>query len=119
MSTLAAELPAPVSTFVSAPDGLSLHVREYGSRLDQRAPVVCLPGLTRTAEDFDVLARALSANGRRVIALDSRGRGKSAYDRNSANYALPIELTDLEAVLIARAAEPAIFVGSSRGGLLT
>ena len=108
------------SVFVSAPDGLRLHLREYGPRLGPRRPVVCLPGLTRTAADFDVLAPALAAVGpRRVIALDSRGRGQSEYDRNPDNYSLLVELGDLVAVLTALSVEPAVFIGSSRGGLLT
>lgn len=107
------------SVFVSAPDGLKLHVLERGPRTDTRPSIVCLPGLTRTAEDFDVLADALAARGRRVLALDSRGRGRSDYDRNADNYSLPVELADLLAVLAAREAMPAVFIGSSRGGLLT
>jgi pimeloyl-ACP methyl ester carboxylesterase len=109
----------PVSTFFRAPDGLKLHVREYGPRTDARPPVVCLPGLTRTAADFDELALALAAQGRRVLALDSRGRGLSDYDSDAKNYSLPVELADLIAMLAAREAQPAVFVGSSRGGLLT
>ncbi len=107
------------SVFVTAPDGLKLHVREYGPRNSARPAIVCLPGLTRTAEDFDRLATALGDRGRRVLALDSRGRGRSDYDRDPANYSLPVELADLMAVLAAREAQPAVFVGSSRGGLLT
>ncbi len=108
------------SVFVSAPDGLRLHVREYGPRLAATRPVVCLPGLTRTVADFDVLAPALAAAGpRRVIALDSRGRGESEYDRNPDNYSLLVELGDLIAVLTALSVGPAVFIGSSRGGLLT
>jgi pimeloyl-ACP methyl ester carboxylesterase len=108
------------SLFVSAPDGLRLHVREYGARSASALSVVCLPGLTRTAADFDALAPALAKSGpRRVIALDSRGRGQSEYDRNPENYNLLVELGDLVAVLTALAVEPAIFIGSSRGGLLT
>jgi pimeloyl-ACP methyl ester carboxylesterase len=80
---------------------------------------MCLPGLTRTAEDFDKLAEELAARGRRVLALDSRGRGLSGYDRNPDNYSLPVELADLLAVLAARQAQPAVYIGSSRGGLLT
>ncbi len=108
------------SVFVSAPDGLRLHVREYGPRLAAARPVVCLPGLTRTVADFAALAPALAAAGpRRVIALDSRGRGQSEYDRNPDNYNLLVELGDLVAVLTALAVGPAVFIGSSRGGLLT
>ena len=108
------------SVFVSAPDGLRLHVREYGSRLAAARPVVCLPGLTRTVADFAALAPALAAAGpRRVIAIDSRGRGQSEYDRNPNNYNLLVELGDVVAVLTALGVGPAVFVGSSRGGLLT
>jgi pimeloyl-ACP methyl ester carboxylesterase len=108
------------SVFVSAPDGLRLHVREYGPRLAAARAVVCLPGLTRTVADFAMLAPALAAAGpRRVIALDSRGRGQSEYDRNPDNYNLLVELGDLVAVLTALAVGPAVFIGSSRGGLLT
>src|SRR4029078_13359664 len=100
------------SVFVSAPDGLKLHVLERGPRDDPRPAVVCLPGLTRTVEDFDVLAEALAARGRRVLALDSRGRGRSEYDRHPDNYSLPVELADLATVLAARQAQPAVFIGS-------
>jgi pimeloyl-ACP methyl ester carboxylesterase len=107
------------SAFISAPDGLRLHVREYGSRLAAARPVVCLPGLTRTVDDFAALAPALAAAGpRRVIALDSRGRGQSEYDRNPDNYNLLVELGDVVAVLTALGVGPAVFIGSSRGGLL-
>jgi pimeloyl-ACP methyl ester carboxylesterase len=108
--------------FVSAPDGLRLHVRSYGPRLASTLPVVCLPGLARSAADFDALASALAsdpAEPRRVLALDYRGRGESEYDRNPANYALPVEFADLSAVLTALEIGPAVFVGTSRGGLLT
>jgi len=108
------------SVFVSAPDGLRLHVREYGARSTQKRAVVCLPGLTRTVADFDALAPALAKAGpRRVFAVDSRGRGQSEYDRNPDNYNLLVELGDVVAILTALAVGPAVFVGSSRGGLLS
>lgn len=109
------------SLFVSAQDGLKLHVRSYGPRLATTLPVVCLPGLARTSADFDALAGALASDvsdPRRVIALDYRGRGRSEYDRNPGNYALPVELADLSAVLTALDIARAVFVGTSRGGLL-
>src|SRR5262245_48410170 len=107
---------------VSAPDGLRLSVRSYGPRLASTLPVVCLPGLARTAADFDALATTLAAeptDPRRVLALDYRGRGESEYDRNPENYVLPVELADVMAVLTALNVPPAVFVGTSRGGLLT
>ena len=110
------------STFVTAPDGLKLHVRCYGPCNTEATPVVCLPGLARTAADFEVLASALSQNSahsRQVFALDYRGRGLSEYDRDAANYSLPVEVADVLAVVTALDALPAIFVGTSRGGILT
>jgi pimeloyl-ACP methyl ester carboxylesterase len=110
------------SIYLSATDGLKLHARCYGKRGTTALPVICLPGLTRTAADFDTLASALagdSAHPRRVIALDYRGRGQSDYDRDPAHYAFNVELADVLAAIIALDAMPAVFVGTSRGGILT
>jgi pimeloyl-ACP methyl ester carboxylesterase len=84
-------------------------------------PVVCLPGLARTAADFDTLAMALASHKdhpRRVIALDYRGRGLSDYDRDPANYSFQTELADVLATVTALDCLPAIFIGTSRGGIL-
>jgi len=109
------------SIFISAPDGLRLHVRCYGRASAPGRPVVCLPGLARTAADFEALASALAdeaAHPRRVVALDYRWRGLSDYDRDPRNYSLQIELADVIAVVTALDTLPAIFVGTSRGGIL-
>jgi len=53
-----------------------------------------------------------------VLALDYRGHGQSEYDRNPDNYALPVDFADLSAVLTALEIAPAVFVGTSHGGLL-
>jgi pimeloyl-ACP methyl ester carboxylesterase len=128
MTLISADMPDDASpdlgrsTFVTAQDGVRLHVREYGLRGATVLPVVCLPGLARTVADFDALAPALandSGHHRRVIAIDSRGRGRSEYDPNPENYNVAIELADVVSVLIALDVGPAVFVGSSRGGILT
>ena len=111
-----------VSQFVSTPDGLNLHVRLYGPPTARNLPVVCLHGLARTSADFHQLALALSeqaANRRQVIALDYRGRGRSDYDPNPANYNVGTELNDVVTVLSALDIRPAVFIGTSRGGILT
>jgi len=110
------------SIFVTAQDGLRLHVRCYGPRTATALPMVCLPGLARTCADFETLAARLASDPdrpRRVIALDSRGRGRSDYDPNPANYTLAVELADVIAALTALDIARAVFVGTSRGGLLT
>jgi pimeloyl-ACP methyl ester carboxylesterase len=110
------------SLFVSAPDGRKLHVRSYGSRAANALPAVCLPGLARTGLDFDPLARALAGHPehkRLVLALDYRGRGRSEHDPDPRNYNVAVELADLQAVLTASGVERAVFIGTSRGGILT
>jgi pimeloyl-ACP methyl ester carboxylesterase len=85
-------------------------------------PVLCLPGLTRTAADFDAPARALSGDEkrpRRVLAMDLRGRGLSDRDANPANYAVPVEAQDVMSAVDALSIARAIVIGSSRGGLVT
>jgi pimeloyl-ACP methyl ester carboxylesterase len=107
--------------FVSAPDGLRLHARGFGRRDSRRRPVVCLPGLARTTHDFDGLAAALANDtdrSRFVLAIDYRGRGESAYDSDPANYNIATEIADVLAILTALEVEPAVFVGTSRGGIL-
>jgi pimeloyl-ACP methyl ester carboxylesterase len=110
----------PSSVFISAADGLRLHARLYGRPTAPGLPVVCLPGLARTEADFVALATALSADGtRRVVAVDYRGRGQSDYDRDASNYSFQTEIADVLAVTTALDCLPAVFVGTSRGGILT
>lgn len=109
------------SLFVTAPDGLALHLRAYGAE-NLRLPVVCLPGLSRTEADFETLASRLASDPespRRVYALDYRGRGLSEHDPDWCNYDPRIELADVIAVTTALGIDRAIFVGTSRGGILT
>src|SRR5476651_2082171 len=67
--------------FWTSPDGLALHARDYAAASGPaRAPVICIHGLTRNARDFEALAPRLAAGlgesgGRRVLAVDVRGRG--------------------------------------------
>ena len=102
-------------------DGLRLHARAIGPDNAATLPVLGLPGLTRTAEDFDDVAQALAndpQNPRRVLAIDYRGRGRSDFDSNPANYTVPIEATDVLALAGAAGLSRAIWLGTSRGGLI-
>ncbi|MDM9619976.1 alpha/beta hydrolase [Rhizobium sp. S96] len=104
-------------------DGLSLHLRDYdpGPRAASRLPVICLPGLTRNSRDFHQLAVILSQDDtapRRVISLDYRGRGLSDWDEKTENYNVRTEAQDVLAACDYFGIEKAVFVGTSRGGLI-
>lgn len=108
--------------FATSTDGLWLHARAIGPVDSPALPVLCLPGLTRTAEDFDAIAQALAGDPqtpRRVIAVDYRGRGGSDFDPNPANYTVPIEATDVLTLATAAGISRAIWLGTSRGGLIS
>jgi pimeloyl-ACP methyl ester carboxylesterase len=110
------------SLFVTAQDGLRLHARAWGTRGGRGLPIICLPGLTRNGSDFEELGVALAgdaAQPRWVMAIDSRGRGGSDHDPDPDNYSFPVELADVLAVLSALEIGPAIFIGTSRGGILS
>ena len=104
----------------TTPDGLRLSARDYaGAAGSARLPVVCLHGLTRNARDFEDVAPAFAAAGRRVLAFDVRGRGLSAYDPQPMNYVLPTYVGDMIGWVRALGIERAVFVGTSMGGLIT
>ncbi len=109
------------SVYCQSSDGLKLHARIIGPADAAALPVLCLPGLTRTTDDFDVLATALANDAsapRRVISVDYRGRGLSDYDPDPAKYAVPIEAGDVQAVVASLGISKAIMVGTSRGGII-
>ena len=98
-------------------DGLSLHYRDYDGPLD-RPPILCLPGLTRNAADFEPVAERFAGDWR-VIAVDFRGRGKSQHDPVAANYRPATYVGDLLKLLDQLGVADAVFVGTSLGGLVT
>src|SRR5262249_18133992 len=84
--------------------------------------VVSVGCRARARGDCETLASGVASGPqapRRVIALDSRCRGRSEYDQDPQNYSLPVELGDLIAVLTALGIARAVFLGTSRGGILT
>jgi pimeloyl-ACP methyl ester carboxylesterase len=97
-------------------DGLTLHYRDYPGD-PARAPVLCIPGLTRNARDFARLAMEL-AGTRRVIVVELRGRGKSERSADPMTYVPPVYLRDV-ALLLGELALPKVAIfGTSLGGLL-
>lgn len=101
-------------------DGLSLYGRDYaGAGGAARLPIVCLHGLTRNSRDFEEFAPWAASLGRRVLALDMRGRGLSDWDPQPERYTPKTYVHDVLAVLDALDVERAIFVGTSMGGIIT
>jgi pimeloyl-ACP methyl ester carboxylesterase len=101
-----------VSRFLTS-DGLSLAWEEQGAGL----PLLCLPGLTRNASDFDELAAAL-AGRYRLIRLTLRGRGASDRDPHPENYNVLVEARDVVEFLDFLGLAKVTVVGTSRGGLI-
>lgn len=111
----------PRDVFYTSSDGLRLHAAEYGDTNSPWLPVVCLPGLSRGARDFHHLAMHLSRHRhrpRRVVAFDYRGRGRSQWDEEVANYNPLTEMADILDGMAALGIGRAIVVGTSRGGII-
>lgn len=114
------EIPPSRPFAYPSADERALFGREWGPPEAPGLPLVCLPGLTRSSRDFAALAAYLAGRPerpRRVIGLDFRGRGGSAF-APVATYTPAMEAADVAAGLASRGVERAQFLGTSRGGLV-
>jgi len=101
-------------------DGLTLYARDYAAHSGPaRLPVICIHGLTRNSGDFDELAPWIASQGRRVLAPDVRGRGRSARDPDPAHYNPVVYAGDVIKLAHDLGIARAVFVGTSMGGLIT
>ncbi|MCK6418214.1 MAG: alpha/beta hydrolase [Alphaproteobacteria bacterium] len=92
---------------------------EWGDR-DGRL-LLAVHGLTCNGHDFDDLARVLSEDGYRVIAVDLPGRGRSDYLTQPYDYHLhqyALDISHLIAHLGLQQSEGIDWLGTSLGGLL-
>ena len=98
------------SIFVTASDGMKLHVRcsrpPARSRGCRWFACRASPARRTISKTWPVRSPSAPETPRRVIALDYRGRGLSDYDRNPQNYSLSIELGDVLTVLTALVCRP-------------
>jgi pimeloyl-ACP methyl ester carboxylesterase len=101
-------------------DGLRLHYRDYAAAPEHEArpPIVCIPALTRNARDWEGVAERLAGQWR-LICVDLRGRGESAYAKDPMTYVTPTYLQDLDALLRTLELDRFILFGTSLGGLLS
>src|SRR6476619_1618159 len=89
-------------------DGLKLHYRDYDGNRD-RPPILCIPGLTRNARDFEPIADRFAGDWR-VIAIDLRGRGGSERDPDPSHYSPPYYVADVMKFLDQLGIADAVFV---------
>lgn len=102
-----------------SPSGLhDIAYKEWGDP-GNRKVLICSHGVTRVADDFDALARALSGHYR-VVCPDTVGRGRSGKLRNPEHYRIPQYVSDM-VTLIARVTQEhdqVDWFGTSMGGLI-
>jgi pimeloyl-ACP methyl ester carboxylesterase len=98
-------------------DGLKLHYRDYAGPAE-RPPILCIPGLTRNARDFEGVAERLAGDWR-LICVELRGRGESGHAKDAMSYVPLTYLQDIEALIAALGLERFVLFGTSLGGLIT
>ncbi|PKP82090.1 MAG: alpha/beta hydrolase [Alphaproteobacteria bacterium HGW-Alphaproteobacteria-18] len=110
-------LPDGTDISWTSADGLTLYAKAYGPE-DARLTILCLHGLTRNHQDFEPMIAALPRH-HRYVAVDVRGRGRSAYDPQPENYKPPVYAKDMFALLDKLGVQRAALIGTSMGGLIS
>lgn len=98
-------------------EGLRLHYRDYAGPRD-KPPILCIPGLTRNARDFEPVAERYAGEWR-VICVELRGRGESAFDPDPSRYTPQYYVADILKLLDQEGIADAVFFGTSLGGICT
>ncbi len=117
MAEEAAQAPRRRSVQCASPKGLHrIAYLEWGDARN-RDVLICVHGLTRTARDFDDLARALCARFR-VVCPDMAGRGDSERLPDPMLYAVPQYVADCVTLIARLDVEAVSWVGTSMGALI-
>jgi len=98
-------------------DNLRLHYRDYAGPAD-KPPIICIPGLTRNARDYEGVASRLAGDWR-VICVDLRGRGESGYAPDPMTYVPLTYVQDIERLLDTLKIDRFVSFGTSLGGIVT
>lgn len=100
-----------------SPAGLhTMAYKEWGDPRNRKV-LVCVHGVTRVADDFDNLARAL-CDEYRVVCPYVAGRGRSDALRDPKHYQLPQYVSDMVTLLARLNADTVDWFGTSMGGLI-
>ncbi|MFZ6861637.1 alpha/beta fold hydrolase [Undibacterium sp. Ji67W] len=96
-----------------------LHTMSYKEWGDVNNPdvLVCVHGLARVSDDFDVLAASLCEEYR-VVCPDVVGRGSSGHLRNPMHYQIPQYVSDMVTLLARLEVDTVDWFGTSMGGLI-
>ena len=98
-------------------EGLRLHYRNYEGPRD-KPPILCIPGLTRNARDFEPVAERYAGEWR-ILCVELRGRGMSDSDPEPNRYTPHYYVADLLKLLDQEGIADAVFFGTSLGGICT
>lgn len=114
-------LPPATRGYVPEPER-DLRAHRFGPPLDSlqgeaAVPVLCVHGLSANARGFDPLGRHLAGLGRSVVAVDLRGRGRSACT-GAGTYGWRTHARDLLAVADSLKADRFDVVGHSMGAFV-
>jgi len=93
---------------------LALHYLEWGEA--DAPPIVCVHGYTGSADAFNALARQLK-DRYRILALDVRGHGESAWSPAGA-YSYADQAGDLAEFATRLGLDKFVLIGTSMGGII-
>ena len=110
-------MPSWTDRFWYSAEGLRLHYRDYEGPRD-KPPILCIPGLTRNARDFEPVADRYAGDWR-VITVELRGRGLSDIDPDPSRYTPHYYVADLLKLLDQLGIADAVFFGTSLGAICT
>ncbi len=106
--------------YIEANDAIKTYCLEIiPQEIKHEIPFFCIHGLTRNHKDFEPIFDELLKTGRKIYAIDVRGRGLSDYDTNPINYNPLIYVNDVLNILQKLEIPKAIFVGTSMGGIIS
>ncbi len=103
----------PRADLINIGRGVRLHVRQWGESNDDARPHLLVHGLASNARLWDGVAAALANAGRRAVAVDLRGHGRS--DKPDDGYDMASVAEDLAALLAVLGWDQAVVSGQSWG----
>lgn len=106
--------------YIAGNDGIKTFVLELDAIGEETGPpIFCIHGLTRNHKDFAPIFDFLRNHGRKVYAIDVRGRGKSDFDPNPLNYHPGTYAFDVLNIFTQLGIKKAVFLGTSMGGIIS